>query len=241
MEEKENLQQEDTNKDTKKEKKQDVKEKSNNDLKNETINTVKEVKESVKNINIKEEAEKGKGYLKELIKDPIKKINDIANDKENKHFKTAILLLIIWTAVVLIKALIAYNASFSYMMKHILDIIKITIAPIVSILVLTLIVFLLNKENKKSLNTVITTIVTVKLPIILSSVIGLITLISKSAYKIVNPISLFLEVISIVLVFFGIKKLFDVKEDNKAIQKFALVLGIYYIVEFVLTFLEISI
>lgn len=221
--------------------KEEVKTENKNDLKNETINTVKDVKESVKNINIKEEAKKGKGYLKELIKDPVKKIEDIVNDKDNKHFKTAILLLIIWTAVVLIKAVVVYNSSFSYMMKHILDIIKITIGPIVSVLVLALITFLLNKENKKSLNTVITTMVTVKLPVILASVIGLLTLISKSAYKIVNPISSFLGVISIVLLFFGIKKLFNIKECNKAIQNFTVVIGIYYVVEFILTFLEISI
>lgn len=214
---------------------------NNNDLKNETINTVKDVKETVKNINIKEEAQKSKSYLKELMQDPIGKIKSIAEDKENKHFKTAIFAIIIWTVVALIDAITVYNTTFSYMMKSIVSILKLTITPILSILVLSIIVFVMNKENKKSLNTIITTIVTVKLPVILAEIIGLLSLISKSAYKITTPISGFLGIISTVLVFFGIKSLFDEEDNNKAIKKFALVMGVFYIVKFVLTFLEIYI
>lgn len=214
---------------------------NNNDLKNETMNTVRDVKETVKNINIKEEAQKSKSYLKELCQDPVDKIENIANDKENKHFKTAIFALIIWTVVALIEAIRLYNVTFSYMMNHIISIIKLTITPILSILVLSVIAFVMNKENKKSLNTVITTIVTVKLPVILADVIGLLSLISTSATKITSPISGFLGLISAVLLFFGIKNLFGIEEKNKAVKKFALVMVLFYIVKFVLTFLEIYI
>lgn len=212
-----------------------------NDLKNETINTVRDVKENVKNINIKEEAQKSKSYLTELIQDPTGKIESIANDSQHTHFKTAIFALILWTIVELIDAVSIYNLSFSYAMNHILDIIKLSILPVLSILVLSIILFLLNKESKKSLNTIITTVVTVKLPNLLASIIGLLTLFSKSAYKITNPISGFLGILTTVLLFIGIKNIFGIEDNNKGIQKFALVMGIFYIVKFLLSFLELYI
>lgn len=212
-----------------------------NDLKNETLNTVRDVKENVKNINIKEEAQKSKSYLKELVQDPTGKIKSIANDQEHTHFKTAIFALILWTIIALIDAISAYNITFSYTMNHILDIIKLTILPILSILVLSIILFVINKENKKSLNTIITTVVTVKLPSLLASILGLLTLFSKSAYKITNPISGFLGMLSTVLLFFGMKNIFGIEDNNKGIQKFALVMGIFYIVKFLFSFLELYI
>lgn len=212
-----------------------------NDLKNETMNTVRDVKETVKNINIKEEAQKSKGYIKQLIQDPTGKINSIMNDSKNTHFKIALLALIIWTIIAFVNAISVYNTSFLYMMSHILGIIKLTITPIISILVLAVILFALNKENKKSLSTMITTTVTMRLPVMLGDVIGLLTLISSSASKLTSPISGFLSIISIIFIFVGVKKLFIIEEENEAITKFAIVIGIFYIVKFVLSFLGLYI
>ncbi len=214
---------------------------NNNDLKNETINTVKNVTETVKSINIKEETQKSKSYLKELVQDPTGKIESISKDKGNTYFKTAIFALIIWTAVALIDAIFIYNISFSYMMKHILSILKLAITPALSVLVLSFVVFIMNKKSKKSLNTVITTIATVKLPVILADVIGLLTIISSSAVKLTSPISGFLSLLSTVLVFFGVKNLFETEDNNSAIKDFAMVMGIFYIVKFIFSFLGIYI
>lgn len=211
------------------------------DLKNETINTVKNVTETVKNINIKEETQKSKSYLKELVQDPTGKIQSISTDKENTYFKTAIFALIIWSAVALIDAIFIYNISFSYIMKNILKILLLTVSPALSILTLSLIISVMNKKSKKSLNTIITTMITVKLPVILADVIGLLTLITSSASKLISPISGFLALLSTVLVFFGIKNLFEAEDNNASIKNFATVLGIFYIAKFLFTFLGIYI
>ena len=211
------------------------------DLKNETINTVKNVKDTVKNINFKEEAKNGQNYLSELCKNPAEKIKDIANDTENRHFKTAILAIIIWTVIALIEAISLYNISFEYFMKNIVDVILTTLTPIISILVLSVLVMIFNKGNKKSLNTIITTITTAKLPVILGDLIGLLYIISSKSITITTPIANFLGVISTILLFFGIKDLYGTEDNNKSIKEFALVMVGFYVIRFVLTYLNINI
>lgn len=210
------------------------------DLKNETINTVKDVKDTVKNINFKEEAKNGQSYLSELCKNPAEKIEDIANDTENRHFKSAILAIIIWMVIALIEAISIYNVSFEYFMKNIFNIILLIITPIISILVLSVLVMIFNKENKKSLNTIITTVTTAKLPVILGDLIGLLYIVSSKSTTITTPIANFLHVISTILLFFGIKSLYGTEDNNKSIKEFALVMAGFYIVRFVLTYLNIS-
>ena len=70
-----------------------------NDIKQETVNTFNEAKEKMKNIDFKAEAETGKGLLKKLIKNPFEAIKETAQDSENNFFKTAILLVAIWTII----------------------------------------------------------------------------------------------------------------------------------------------
>ena len=220
--------------------KQEVLQKSS-ELKEETINTVRNVKESVKSINFKEETEKSKGYLKELVENPVSKMKSIAKDKDNVFFKTAILALILWMAVELIDMITAVDFDFSYLFDNIIMVLKTLITPVVSVIVLSVVIFLMNKENKKSLNCVITTVVTAKVPVILGDVIGLLSIISSSAYKLTNPISSILQVVSTVLLFFGIKYLFEIKEENDGVKKFAIVMTVFYIARFLISFLGIYI
>ena len=82
-------------------------------LKNETVDTVKQVKESMKNVNVKEEAKVTKGFIGEMFKNPLGKIKEIASDASNKYFKTSIVLVIIWMVAVLLGKI-----SFKYFTRN---------------------------------------------------------------------------------------------------------------------------
>ena len=63
-------------------------------LKNETVETAKKVKESVKSTKIKEETKATKGLIKEMFKNPLEKIKEVADNNSGKYFKTALFLII---------------------------------------------------------------------------------------------------------------------------------------------------
>lgn len=228
-----------------------MKETNENYLKQETLNTVNAVKDNMKNINLKNEAQLGKGYLKELVEKPISKIKQIANDIENKHFKTAILAVVLWTLVLVIRSIVNNIDYFDYIeWLGLWDVIKTVlksmitsiITPAVSVIVMSVVLYFLNSKKSKPLTTVLTTVITAKIPVVLAKVIGLVTLFSSSASKIVSPIAGLLGVVSTVLMFFGVKSLFEIEDDdNEAIKKFVIVEAVFYIAAFLISFLGISI
>ena len=54
------------------------------EIKEETVKTAKEVKETIKNVDIKKDAKATTGFITEMIKNPLGRLKEIANDKENK-------------------------------------------------------------------------------------------------------------------------------------------------------------
>ena len=120
------------------------------ELKKETVNTVKQVKESMKNVNVKEEAKTTSGFVTEMFKNPLGKIKEISNDTSNKYFKTAIILVIIWVIAALLGNISFKYFTWSMFGKTLLSYIKVILAPILIVLVMSIIVFLMNKKSKKS-------------------------------------------------------------------------------------------
>ena len=214
---------------------------STDELKNETADTVKQVKENMKNVNVKEEARAAQGFIGEMIKDPLGKINEIANDESNKYFKTAIVLVIVWMVVSLLGVISFKYFSFKTLGSTLLSYIKTILAPLVSVIAMAVVIFLLNKKSKKSLITVLTTVVTVKLPVIIAKVISLLTIISFKVATITSKVSSLASVISTVFMYFAIKDLFDEEDENSAFKTFLVVETIYIVVAFVVGYLEINI
>lgn len=199
--------------------------------KEETVKTFNEAKENLKNVDIKEEAKIGKGFIKDLIERPAEKIESITKDEHNKYFKTIILVTVLWCIAILCRKIITYIKLESlFKFDAILLLIKATIAPIITILVLSAIVFILNKERKKSLVTTITTIGTAKLPLAVASVISLLSLIDTKANTLISPINGLLSAVSMILVYFAIKDLFEIEDNTQAIKKFTYCMIIYEIV-----------
>ena len=214
---------------------------STEELKNETVETVKQVKESMKNVDVKEEAKATKGFVTEMFKNPLGKIKEIANDSSNKFFKTTIILLIIWVVAAFIGSINFKYFTWSAFGSILLGYIKTILAPIVSVIVMSLIIFLFNKKSKKSLVTVITTVVTAKIPVIIAKVIALITIFSFQVNVITSRITSLCSIISTVFMFFAIKDLTDEKEDKSAFKVFVIVEAIYVVCSFLISYLGISI
>ena len=212
------------------------------EVKKETFKTANDVKESVKNVNIKDETLKTKGFIGEMFKNTIDKIREIAKE-DSKYFKTALFILVIWTIAVFITSSYStiYYWGFARIFSNILNVLKEILVPIVGVLVLSLIIFVLNKNNKKSLTSIISTVTATRLPLAISSVVSILTLFSRNFAKVTHSFDALCTVITIVLSYFGFKEIFNEKDNNKFTKKFVLIQVIYYLVAIVLTFLEIYI
>lgn len=223
------------------------------DIKKEAKETVNQVKDSFKNMNMKQETEKTKNYFSRFIKEPVTVIKEIAHDKSNSFFKTAIVLLVVWVLVSVLVAIVnlitslfstIFNFGFEYVFqtifRNILNIVKSLIVPIISVAVLSASIYFTNSKHKKSFLTTAVTIMAAKIPVILAEIISILTIIPYAS-RITSPVSGLLGLVSTVLTFFAIKELNDEESNDGAVKKFLIVEGIYYIVKFVLSFLTIYI
>ena len=223
------------------------------DIKKEAKETVNQVKDSFKNMNMKQETEKTKNYFSRFIKEPVTVIKEIAHDKSNSFFKTAIVLLVVWILVSVLVAIVnlitslfstIFNFGFEYVFqtifRNILNIVKSLIVPIISVAVLSASIYFTNSKHKKSFLTTAVTVMAAKIPVILAEIISILTIIPYAS-RITSPVSGLLGLVSTVLTFFAIKELNDEESNDGAVKKFLIVEGIYYIVKFVLSFLTIYI
>lgn len=214
------------------------------EIKKETAETVNQVKETIKNVDIKNDAKAATGFVSSMFKDPLGTIKQIAEDDSNKHFKTAVIFMIVWMAAILISSLFGASISrfsFNLAFKQILSIIKAVVAPLLGVIVLSVVIYLMNKENKKSIVTNITVVVTAKIPVIIASIVSLLTIISTQVGQITRPFSSLCSVISIALTYFATKSIFGEEQNSKFFKKFVLIESIFYIVYFAISFLGIYI
>ena len=214
------------------------------ELKNETVDTVKQVKETMKNVNVKEEAKATKGFVVEMFKAPLEKIKEIANDSTNKYLKTAIVLLIVWAVAILVSALdfeIFDYFTWSYLGKLLISYVKAVLAPVLMAIVMSVILFVMNKKSKKSLTTVLSTVTATQVPVIFAEVIGLLTLIGSGIIKITSRISSLASIISTVLMYFAIRELYNEEDEKQVFNTFVIIQAIYVVVSLVISYLGIYI
>jgi len=212
-------------------------------FKNETVQTAKKLKETVKGTNIKEETKATKGIITEMFKNPLEKIKEVANDNSGKYLKTAIFLMALWTILVFISSSYStiYYFGLARVFKNILVVLKKILAPALGIIVYSIIILTLNKENKKSLADIISTITITQIPLILVSLASLLTIISSNISIITVPFASLCEIITIIFSFFGIKYLFGEEEDSNFIKKYILIQAVYLVTYIVIGLLGIYI
>lgn len=216
------------------------------EIKEETFKTAKEVKETIKNVDIKKDAKATTGFITEMIKKPLERLKEIAEDKEHKDFKYAIVLAIVWIIVSAILHIATRYHSidnfFAYnFTNHFLALLKAMIAPIIGIIVMSIIVFAINKNSKKSFITILTSITAARIPVIVADIIGILYLISSSISRLLTPFSIFCSAISIVFTFFAIKALCEEEDNTKFLKTFIIIEAIYYVAYLIISYLEIYI
>lgn len=213
------------------------------ELKKEATDTVNQVKDTIKNVDIKKDSIETKGFVVEMFKNPLGKIKEIVDKDTSKYFTYGIIILAIWVVARLINRSFSFSHiwGLSRVGSAILSILISGITPIVSVLVMSLIVFVMNTKNKKQLTTVITAIISASIPSVIASVVSILTIFGTKVSTITAPFASFCEVISTVLMYFTIKAIFGVEKNSEFIKKFVLVQGIFYIVYIVLSFFEIYI
>lgn len=213
------------------------------EIKQQTVSTVNEVRDTLKNVNVKNDTKEATGLIKELFKNPIDKLAEISKGENNNHFKLLLIIAIVWVAVELISTSFAVSSYFwgSNFLNKTLTVLKSGVAPILTLVALSVIIMVLNKGQKKSFTTVFSVVTTAKIPVVIGEIIGLLTIISSNASTVTSPIKGFCTVISIVLLYFGTKSLYNEQEDKTFVKQFALIMGIFYIVKFAISFLGIAI
>ncbi len=216
---------------------------SSEDLKKEAVDAVNQVKDTIKNVDIKKDSIETKGFIVELFKDPLGKIQQIVNKNTGRYLTYSIIILIVWVLAQLLQKIFSYSHIWKYsnIGSAIISVIISGITPIISVIVISLIVFFINKNNKKSLTTIITAIIVASIPIVLASVIQLLTVINIKVSLITQPFTQLCNAISIVLMYFAIKSILEIEKNSEFIKKFIIIESIYYVVYIILSLLEIYI
>lgn len=209
------------------------------ELKKETADTVKQVKDTVKNIKFKDETLNAKNFVKEMVKDPITKTTEVSKDTENKFLKTSIFIVVVWMLAEFLFATLSYS-RYSSFGRNVLSILKSTLSPLCIVLALTFIIFILNKKHKKSLTTVLSTVATVYSPMVIASIIHLLYLIDYNMVKIITPVTALASFITIILSYFAMEDIFEEETELGTFKKFVLVEVIYFVVAIVVSLLGIS-
>ena len=205
------------------------------EAKQEAVKTYNEAKEQMKNVDFKEEVKKGKGLIERLWKKPAETIKESAEDNENKTFKTALFLIVIWMFVAAVDYILT-NSSFK-----LLRVLKDVLEPALRILAMTISFCIVNNRAKDSLSKVLTSVSIADAPEVLSSLLWILRNISLNITAILSPVSGLLSAISIILMYQTIKALSQEQDDAKGIKTFIKVQVVFYVIAFILRFLGIYI
>lgn len=211
------------------------------EIKEETKNTVNDVKETIKNVNIKDDAKKTTNFVTSMFSKPLETLKSVANDGKNKNLKHALILAIIWLVTILLKSLFGYHWAWRYFGLGLRSVLQSLLAPVIGIISMGLVIYFMQKDEKKSLTTIFTTITIAATPHILVTVLSLLSLFSSNFNTVLSPLSSFATTITTVYMYFAMKLLIGNEENSKFVKKYAIIQGIYFIIYFALTFLGIYI
>ena len=236
MTEKENNESKETKKDEVKEN-----EAESNQFKVDAKSTLKDTKEGLKNVNIKEDAKGTTGFISGIFKNPLETLKNVVNDKSNKYFKNALFLICIWLIVILLESIFGVHWTKIYAKNNFLNIFRSLFEPIVAILAFSGIIYFMQKDSKKNLTTNITAVTTAMVPIILVKILSILELFSSDFVRIITPLNAFARAITIVFLYFTSKELLCEDNDSTFVKKFATIQLVYFVVYFIFTFLKIYI
>ena len=224
---------------------------------NQNANTQQNANNNSQNVfnnsEIKRQTKEATGFFSAFFKDPLTEVETISKNPSNKYLKIAIIVLVIWLVVIfasnvfstasvyLFGVLGSFSNFFEHFFSKFLDIIKEIIAPVCSIAIIAALAYGFSKEKKKSFMHVASCVTIAKIPVVIAEIVSLLTLINTRITTFTAPFAGFCSILSTVLLFFTIKDVLGEKENKNIFWKFALIMGIYYAIEIVLSFLQIYI
>lgn len=197
------------------------------DLKNETKDTVNQVKETIKNVDLKKDAEATKGFVKEMFSNPIEAVKRASSGEEGILKKVIIIVLlhiVVMCAYKIIEVIRDYGIT--QILFHLDKIIWYSTKPLVSIILFSLMIYIMNKNNKKTLTSIVSTMVVATIPLVIFDLLELIRMVTYGVSAVAiftNSLSTMFFGIYIIIAYFGMKEIFGITEENKAIKKFSLV------------------
>lgn len=197
------------------------------DLKNETKDTVNKVKETIKNVDLKKDAEATKGFVKEMFSNPIEAVKRASSGEEGILKKVIIIVLlhiVVMCAYKIIEVIRDYGIT--QILFHLDKIIWYSTKPLVSIILFSLMIYIMNKNNKKTLTSIVSTMVVATIPLVIFDLLELIRMVTYGVSAVAiftNSLSTMFFGIYIIIAYFGMKEILGITEENKAIKKFSLV------------------
>jgi len=212
------------------------------ELKQGAKDTFNQTKEAIKNMDVKAEAKATQSFVLGFIKNPVEILAD-----EVRTGSTSLNLAIVLNAIWIIAAGIMQFRTFWNLRNNqwsdvgFLSVIQAALAPLIGVVVMSVILFVLNKGAKKSLIDIIKIVTITRIPRIIASVITILNILSNQAWRITSPISSFANAISLILLFFAIKALYNEESDSKMLRNFVIVYGLYVLARFMFSFFNFSI
>ena len=132
------------------------------------------------------------------------------------------ILYIVASALCQVIYLIKYG-RLSNVGTNLMGLVRSILSPVLYVLVPAVVIFIMNKNNKKSLPVVLMTLITAAVPMVVVEVINVLESIVGAIRLVSSPISTGLISVSAILTYFGIKELFAEEEHNKFIKTFAII------------------
>ena len=120
-------------KETKKE--NEAKEKATEQIKSDAKTTFNNAKESIRNVNFKEDAKITSGYVSGMIKNPLETLKKIAADRKNSNFKNALILVFLWLIVILLTSIFGVHWTKKVIGYNFLEMVRDLLAPVIGIVV----------------------------------------------------------------------------------------------------------
>lgn len=194
------------------------------ELKNQTKDTVKQVKDTIKGVDLKNDTKETTGFVKEMFNNPFETVIKVAKEEENVFKKSIVIMIVYIVASVLCKIIYLLNyASFSRIGSNLMSLVSSILHPIFYVLVPSIIIFVLNKNNKKSLQTIISTMIVAAVPVVAAEVIDILESLVSAIRLVSSPISTGLFSVSAILTYFGMKELYGEEDHSKFIKTFAVI------------------
>jgi hypothetical protein len=214
------------------------------ELKNQAKDTVNQVKESFKNTNFKDEANKTKGFVLKMISAPASTIKEVVSENEN-YFSNAVMLVVAYMIAKIIQYVV-YVGTSSYAEFKLGEAVIRLANPILFVLAVTAATYLFGGNGKKSITTIITAVAISRVPAIISCVcVALETIIYKIlSLSIISyafsAVTSTLSFVGTALLFLAISGVVNPEDgDDKRFRKIAVIMLVAYAIIEVLTVLKI--